>query len=73
MATRLAPPPTRLSPRQMEALQRVSEDVPIKTVARQMGISTETLYNHLRAAYAKLGVSSAAAAVGLLFRRGDLH
>ena len=48
-----------LSPRQMEALRSFAEMGDQHRAAKRMGISYQTLKNHLRWAYLALGVHSA--------------
>lgn len=46
-----------LPPRELEALEILATGVPAKTAARRMGISYQTLKNHVSTAYHRLGVT----------------
>lgn len=62
MSSRLA----TLSDRQREILRLVSRDVNSKEIARELGLSDETVKNHIKAAMRRLGVSSRFDAARLL-------
>ncbi len=55
-----------LSDRQREILRMVSRDVNSKEIARKLGLSDETVKNHIKAAMRRLGVSSRFDAARLL-------
>jgi DNA-binding CsgD family transcriptional regulator len=61
-----------LSPRERTVLQLTGAGQSTKAVARELGISPNTVKFHLRAAYEKLGVASRAQAVMAAIRRGEL-
>lgn len=62
LASRLA----SLSDRQREILRLVSRDVNSKEIARKLGLSDETVKNHIKAAMRRLGVTSRFDAARLL-------
>lgn len=47
-----------LTPRQRECLRLVKKDMSTKEIARELGISPQTVSNHLKAAMGALGISS---------------
>lgn len=55
-----------LTKRQSEVLQLAADGHPIKGIALELGLSTQTVRVHFRAAYATLGVSTRAEAILLL-------
>jgi DNA-binding NarL/FixJ family response regulator len=63
---------TPLSRRERTVLQLTGSGLPTKSVARQLGISPNTVKFHLQAAFDKLGVTSRAEAVMAAIRRGEL-
>jgi DNA-binding NarL/FixJ family response regulator len=63
---------TPLSPRERTVLELTGEGLSTKAVARQLGISPNTVKFHLHAAFDKLGVNSRAEAVMAAIRRGEL-
>jgi len=63
---------TPLSPRERTVLELTGAGLSTKAVARQLGISPNTVKFHLNAAFDKLGVSSRAEAVLAAVRRGEL-
>ena len=64
-----------LSDRQVEILQRIADGLSTKQVARELGISHKTVYNHLNAIYRRLDTQSLTHAVLSAVRLGiiDLH
>ena len=52
-----------LSPREMDVLSTYAELGEIRATADAVGLSSQTVKNHLRSIYAKLGVHSGMAAV----------
>lgn len=52
-----------LSDRQVEILQRIADGLSTKQVARELGISHKTVYNHLNAIYRRLDTQSLTHAV----------
>ena len=63
--TRLRPSrswPAGLTDREVEVLRRVAQAKPNKAIARELVISQETVRNHVRHVYEKIGVSSRAGA-----------
>ena len=67
--TRLVVRPT---PRELEILQLVADGCSTGTIATALFISPETVKSHVGNAMARLGASSRAHAVALLYRRGLL-
>jgi DNA-binding CsgD family transcriptional regulator len=61
-----------LSPRERTVLQRTGAGLSTKAIARELGISPNTVKFHLQAAFDKLGVTSRAEAVMAAIRRGEL-
>lgn len=64
----LAPPV--LSPRELEVLQLAARAWTASAIAEQLHVSPATVKRHFESAYAALGVSDRAAAVGEAMRRG---
>jgi HD-GYP domain-containing protein (c-di-GMP phosphodiesterase class II) len=60
--TRRAARPAGLTPREVEILRLVARGLLNKEIARRLGIAPKTVGNHVEHIYAKLGVSSRAAA-----------
>ena len=56
----------QLTTREWEAVELLREGLPTREIAGRLGISQVTVRRHLSSAYAKLGVESRAAALGLL-------
>jgi DNA-binding CsgD family transcriptional regulator len=48
----------RLSPREKEIFALLLKNLPLKTIALELGISFHTVNNHYRAIYRKLGITS---------------
>jgi DNA-binding NarL/FixJ family response regulator len=61
-----------LSPRERTVLELAGTGLPTKAIARQLGISPNTVKFHLQAAFEKLGAGSRAEAVMTAIRRGEL-
>lgn len=59
-----------LSPREMEVLVYLSQGQSNKEIAYRMGISHQTVKNHLASLFRKLGVEDRTQAVVLAFQRG---
>ena len=62
-----------LSDRQVEILQRIADGLSTKQVARELGISHKTVYNHLNAIYRRLDTQSLTHAVLSAVRKGIIH
>lgn len=62
----------RPTPRELEILQLVAEGCSTGTIASALFISPETVKSHVANAMSRLGASSRAHAVALLYRRGLL-
>ena len=70
---RVAPPPSadyRLSPRELQILERLADGHSYKTAAHALGLSIDTVRFHVRHVYQKLHVHSKSEAVLLALRRG---
>jgi two-component system, NarL family, nitrate/nitrite response regulator NarL len=52
------PPMTRLTPRELEIISGVVEGASNREIGDQLGLSTQTVKNHLSSIFDKLGVSS---------------
>ena len=63
----------RLTKREMQVLQLVSEGLLKKEISDKLGISVPTVATHVRHIYEKLGVQNAPAAVTKAFRSGILQ
>lgn len=63
-------PAPRLSRRQNEILQLLTQGLENKQIARQLGVSETTVKSHLRVIYAQLEASSRAEAVAVALRLG---
>jgi DNA-binding NarL/FixJ family response regulator len=61
-----------LSPRERTVLERTGAGLSTKAVARELGISPNTVKFHLQAVFEKLRVTSRAEAVMAAIRRGEL-
>jgi len=61
---------SRLSPREIEVLKALSGDGNNEEIARQLGISSRTLHNHISSLYGKLGIHDRAQAVIVAVREG---
>jgi DNA-binding NarL/FixJ family response regulator len=61
-----------LSPREREVARMIAKGYPNKIVASVLEISVWTVSTHLRRIFAKLGVTSRAAMVARMFKRGKL-
>ena len=64
--------PKPLSPREREVLCRVREGRKDKQIARDLRIQTQTVHNHLKLVYAKLGVKSRTMAVLTAINIGEI-
>jgi DNA-binding CsgD family transcriptional regulator len=62
----------RLSPREREVARMIAKGYPNKIIASVLDISVWTVSTHLRRIFAKLGVTSRAAMVTTIFKRGKL-
>lgn len=65
--------PPRLTSREQEVLQLISEGLSAPDIGRQIHLSPTTVKSHLHKLYEKLGVSDRAAAVAEAMRRGLLE
>ena len=65
--------PSGLTDRETEVLVLVARGLQTKQVARVLGISPKTADHHLQHAYAKVGVSTRAAAAVYAMENGLLH
>ena len=61
-----------LSPREREVARMIAKGYPNKIIASVLDISVWTVSTHLRRIFAKLGVTSRAAMVTTIFKRGKL-
>ena len=57
----------------MSILQRIADGLSTKQVARELGISHKTVYNHLNAIYRRLDTQSLTHAVLSAVRKGIIH
>jgi|SRR3954447_1612975 HD-GYP domain-containing protein (c-di-GMP phosphodiesterase class II) len=62
--------PAGLTPREIEVLGLLSRGLPNKSIARQLAITPKTVGNHVEHIYAKLNVSSRAAAAMVAMQQG---
>jgi DNA-binding NarL/FixJ family response regulator len=60
-----------LSPREDEVMRLAAKGMAGKQIARVLGISPKTVEQHKTRAYRRLGATNQAAAVAMLFERGD--
>jgi DNA-binding NarL/FixJ family response regulator len=60
----------RLTVRELEVLRALSTDASTAEIARELGITTKTLQNHISNTYRKLGIYDRAQAVILAVREG---
>lgn len=65
-------PAARLSPRELEVARMVAKGYPNKIIASVLEISVWTVSTHLRRIFAKLSVTSRAAMVTTIVKRGQL-
>ena len=63
-------PHASLSPREMEILELICQGTPNKEIARRLGISYQTVKNHVTAVLHKLGVSDRTQAVLYALKHG---
>ena len=66
---RIDPPVTDLTPRQLEILQSVTRGLTNEDIAKQFGITSSGVKQHLSAVFAKLGASSRSEAVAIALRK----
>jgi DNA-binding NarL/FixJ family response regulator len=64
------PPPTALTTREGEVLERLARGQSQAEIAAELGISSKTVANHLQNVLTKLGAHSRAEAVALAYRNG---
>jgi DNA-binding NarL/FixJ family response regulator len=64
------PPSTGLTPRETEVLGLLARGLQTKQIARSLGISVKTADRHIQNAYAKIGVSTRAAATLYAMKHG---
>jgi HD-GYP domain-containing protein (c-di-GMP phosphodiesterase class II) len=64
------PPPTGLTPREAEVVALLARGLQTKQIARSLGISVKTADRHIQNAYAKIGVSTRAAATLFAMEHG---
>lgn len=69
MAGRLS----RLSPRELDVLERVSHGESPREIAEHLGVALTTVRSHIKAGRNKLGVNSQLAAAAILRRRPDIE
>jgi PAS domain S-box-containing protein len=62
-----------LTPRQLQVLELLSDGLPAKTIARQLGIAVATVRNHVRAILIELDAHSQLEALAKARREGLLH
>lgn len=67
------PSPGDLTPRETQVLTLLARGLQIKQVARALGISGKTADNHVQHVYAKIGVSTRAAAAVFAMEHGLLQ
>jgi len=63
----------RITPREVEVLELISEGMRDREIARVLGISDKTAYVHVKNILFKLGAKDRTAAVRAAVRRGILH
>jgi DNA-binding NarL/FixJ family response regulator len=59
-----------LSPREVDILRRIAAGMSNKEIAREFGISDETVKTHLKSAFAKLNVNDRSHAIATAMERG---
>lgn len=59
-----------LTPREVEALQRVADGWSLSEAAADLGMALDTIKSHMERIKLKLGVNGTAAAVAAALRRG---
>lgn len=64
--------PKPLSPREREILCRVRDGRKNKQIARDLGIAKQTVHNHLKLVYAKLGAKTRTMAVMIAINTGEI-
>ena len=65
--------PSGLTVREADILCRVARGTPVKSIARELGISPKTVGNHLQNIYAKIGVTTRAGATLFAIESGLLR
>lgn len=65
--------PAALTDREVEVLRRVAQAKPNKAIARELVISEETVRNHVRHIYEKIGVQSRAGAAVFAMQHDLIH
>ena len=63
------PPIPELSPRQLEILQSITRGLTTPDIAKQLGISAESVKMHTSALFAKIGASNRTEAVAIALRK----
>jgi DNA-binding NarL/FixJ family response regulator len=63
----------RLTPRELQILQRMADGVPPETIAEELGMSRHTLRTHTQNVLTKLGVHSKLDAIVAAIRYGKVH
>jgi two-component system, NarL family, response regulator len=63
----------RLTPRELEVIERVANGLRNKEIAEELGIRVDTVEAHLKNIFAKFGVSERISAVKIALRRGIVH
>lgn len=71
LAERAAHP--RLTPRELEVIERVANGLRNKEIAEDLGIRLDTVEAHLKNIFVKLGVNERISAVKIALRRGIVH
>lgn len=61
-------PGTPLTPRERQIIDLLADGLVTKQIAARLGIAPSTAHTHLSNAYVRLGVVSAAGAVGVVLR-----
>lgn len=62
-----------LTPREVEIVKLVAEGLRNREIARELGVSEETVGVHLRNVFSKLDVNDRTSAVNVSLRRGIIH
>ena len=63
----------KLTPREIQVLELIAQGKRNKEVAEILGISVDTVPNHMKGIFLKLGVNERTAAVNVALRRGIVH
>jgi DNA-binding NarL/FixJ family response regulator len=64
------PRPAGLTEREVEVIALLARGLQTKEIARALGITPKTAGNHVQNAYAKIGISTRAAATMFAMRQG---